>query len=245
MQPFAADMVSKMAIYHSPNISTTGLILCLDANNPRCYPGSGNTLFDLSFEKNNGTTSSLVIVNDTFGKSISGNSSSITVSLSTNTRPNKYRFSLSYWGRPTATPDGNYQSIFYFRDANTTPNAYFLADTREVATPYVLHYVKDFATNNWDTRQMISTARYNQFDWDYYTLVVSAENVWKSYLNGVLLGTNSTPTQDLSGYANNIGSLILCGGVNFNLSHVTVYNRVLSDSEVYSNYNALKTRFGK
>jgi hypothetical protein len=44
-----------MALYHSPSISTNGLILCLDAANPKSYPGSGTTWFDLSGNGNHFT----------------------------------------------------------------------------------------------------------------------------------------------------------------------------------------------
>ena len=35
-------------ISYSPHIVTDGLVLCLDAANPRSYPGSGTTWYDLS-----------------------------------------------------------------------------------------------------------------------------------------------------------------------------------------------------
>jgi len=37
-----------MALYHSPNLVTDGLVLCLDAANVRSYPGSGTSWYDLS-----------------------------------------------------------------------------------------------------------------------------------------------------------------------------------------------------
>jgi hypothetical protein len=44
-----------MALSHSPSIVTDGLVLCLDAGNPKSYPGSGTTWTDLSGNGNNGT----------------------------------------------------------------------------------------------------------------------------------------------------------------------------------------------
>jgi len=37
-----------MGTFYNSNISTDGLVLCLDAANPRSYPGSGSTWYDLS-----------------------------------------------------------------------------------------------------------------------------------------------------------------------------------------------------
>jgi len=50
-----------MGIAYNPRIVTDGLVLCLDAGNPKSYPGSGNTAFDLTrsgynFELTNGAT---------------------------------------------------------------------------------------------------------------------------------------------------------------------------------------------
>lgn len=45
-----------MALGHNPSIVTSGLVLCLDAGNPRSYAGSGTTWYDVS---NNQTTCAL------------------------------------------------------------------------------------------------------------------------------------------------------------------------------------------
>ena len=50
-----------MGLSHSPSITTDGLVLCLDAANPRSYPGSGNTWLDLS-----GYNKNVNLVTDTF-----------------------------------------------------------------------------------------------------------------------------------------------------------------------------------
>jgi len=44
-----------MALSHNPRLVTDGLVLCLDAANPKSYPGSGTTWFDLSGNGNDGT----------------------------------------------------------------------------------------------------------------------------------------------------------------------------------------------
>ena len=37
-----------MAFHNNPRVSTDGLVCCLDANNAKSYPGSGNDWFDLT-----------------------------------------------------------------------------------------------------------------------------------------------------------------------------------------------------
>jgi hypothetical protein len=58
-----------MALAHSPSIVTSGLVLCLDAANPKSYPGSGTTWTDLSGNGNNGT-----LVNGPTYSSVNGGS---------------------------------------------------------------------------------------------------------------------------------------------------------------------------
>jgi hypothetical protein len=44
-----------MAIFNNPRIITDGLVLALDAGNPKSYPGSGTAWTDLSGNGNTGT----------------------------------------------------------------------------------------------------------------------------------------------------------------------------------------------
>ena len=44
-----------MGLAHSPSIITDGLKVCFDAANPKSYPGSGTTWYDLSGNDNHGT----------------------------------------------------------------------------------------------------------------------------------------------------------------------------------------------
>jgi len=232
-----------MALSHSPSIVTNGLVLCLDAANPKSYPGSGTTWFDLTTRNNATCSSNLSISVEASGNAVRlDNTNNIQVTFSQ--AINKYQFTFSYWGRSTAVPVANYRRIWSLVEPNASHGYYFIGDTREVATPAILHYVKDYATNNWDTRTMLSQSDFLNFQWNYYTLVVLAENNWRSYKNGVFLGTNTTPSQDLSSYGN-ITTLNI-GGVDtkFNLSSVSMYNSALSDNEVQQNFNALRGRYG-
>jgi hypothetical protein len=60
-----------MTLTHSPKLVTDGLVLCLDAANPKSYPGSGTTWTDLSGNGNNGTLVNGVGYNSSNGGSLS------------------------------------------------------------------------------------------------------------------------------------------------------------------------------
>ena len=49
-----------MGLNHSPRIVTDGLVLCLDAANPKSYSGSGTTWTDISGRSNHGTINGTV-----------------------------------------------------------------------------------------------------------------------------------------------------------------------------------------
>ena len=49
-----------MSLAHSPSIVMNGLILCLDAANPKSYPGTGTTWYDLSGNGAHGTVNGTV-----------------------------------------------------------------------------------------------------------------------------------------------------------------------------------------
>jgi hypothetical protein len=49
-----------MGHYHNPQVVTNGLIMAIDASNPRSYPGSGTAIFDLTDKGANGTINGTV-----------------------------------------------------------------------------------------------------------------------------------------------------------------------------------------
>ena len=50
-----------MSVFGGPNAITNGLVLHLDASNPRSYPGAGTTWFDVSGNGNNGTLTNMSV----------------------------------------------------------------------------------------------------------------------------------------------------------------------------------------
>jgi hypothetical protein len=58
-----------MALAHSPSIVRNGLVLCLDAANPKSYPGSGTAWNDISNNGNNGA----LVNGPTYNSSDNGN----------------------------------------------------------------------------------------------------------------------------------------------------------------------------
>ena len=56
-----------MGVFAGPNIIEDGLVMALDAANPKSYPGSGTTWFDVSGNGNNATLNSVTHKSDNGG----------------------------------------------------------------------------------------------------------------------------------------------------------------------------------
>jgi hypothetical protein len=224
--------------YENQKIVTDGLVLHYDVNNVKCYPGSGNILNDLSSGGNSITATTL----NTGTESVNGITTKY-CALDTSIFPTKtlssqltqFNYSLSYWAKPFATPAADYQPIIRLYDTNSA--VYFNSDTRTVASPYILHYYKDFSVNNYNQVAMIDTATYNLYDYRMYTHVMHDYNTWKSYVNGQLVSTITTNIS-LTGYTK-INSFLI-GVSKVRLKSLMFYNRSLSADEVYSNYLVTK-----
>jgi hypothetical protein len=230
-----------MALSHSPSIITQNLSLCLDAANPKSYPGSGTTWTDLSGQGNNGTLvngvgynsgnlGSLVFdgVNDYV--EIAHNASTMDFSLaqticmwllpttgSESARRNPYN--QAYGGPGTLTHEPNRTINYYFgtNGGNSSPyvgrNSGFTVATNELA---FISVTRDQATNvcNW-------------------------------YKNGLLVTTASA-----GGYvttANGTSPILIGNGYvsSFlgNIYYCKVYNRALTAEEISQNFNATKSRY--
>lgn len=231
-----------MGFYRGPKIVREGLVLYLDAANPKSYPGSGTEWLDLTNENNNGALvngptfnsvnkGSIVFdgVNDfvqiDFNESSMDFSKAQTICMwlnpttgSEDLRRNPYN--QAYGGSGTLTHEPNRTINYYFgtNGGNGTPyvgrNSTFTVQTNELA--------------------YISVTRDQSTD------------VCRWYKNGILISTytaggynltnnGNSPIIIASGYTNPfIGRIFYC----------KVYNRALSPEEVLQNYNATKGRFG-
>jgi len=109
-----------MAFSFSPRIVTDGLVLCLDAANPRSYPGSGTTWSDISRTGTNGTLVNGPTYSSANGGSIvfdGVNDYATTIRVPNMTTSSaEASITYEYWVQPTQ----NIYSLFTQTDNNTT-----------------------------------------------------------------------------------------------------------------------------
>jgi hypothetical protein len=230
------------------DIVRDGLVLYVDAANPRSYV-SGSTIWnDLSRIGNNGT----LINGPTFN---SGNRGSIVFNGTNNYidsigNINSFSFiqntgiyTLSAWVKPAVLGTNMYfagnnsgtsvQKGFYF-GKQTTNNCWLVISN---GGGFILnHSVANFFLNTteWVNVICVGNGTINQF-----------------YRNGVAFGSTSNITNLTTGDSSQVLALGSINNVfafnywwNGNISSFQIYNRTLSATETLQNFNATRSRFG-
>ena len=215
-------------------IVTSGLVLLLDAGIPHSYPGSGITWTDLSGVGNNGTlvsgptyssSNGGTIVFDGVDDYVSGSMTALITNVS-----------LNCWVNiATTSKMGTFVKIgggtAGFSIGVGTDNTTILGNDVIGLFPGIRFI---------DTNVSYGTG------WKYVTMILSATSVPSIYLNGTLVGSyaGASPiaATNLFYVGSNIGDGVRAYGGN--ISHVAVYNRVITQTEITQNFNALRNRYG-
>jgi len=218
-----------MSVYSGPEISNDGLVLCLDAANPKSYPGSGTAWTDLSGLGNNGT----LVNGPTYSSANSGsflfNGTNQYVSGSITTINS---WSMCLWYLSTNITS---KLVFYPFSGTTSASGLGFGGTFDVNTNnrwYFFDGTTSFSSSNTAVTTNV-----------WYNLVVTkSSTTYNLSTNGVLSLTGTGVNLSLTQY--NLGRR---GDgdwyVNGNISQASIYNQALSATEVLNNFNALRGRF--
>ena len=222
---------------------TNGLVLNLDASNSASYPGSGTTWTNLvtgnavsSFTLNGSVTYNSA--NGGVLRFADGGLASTTNSLGRFTK-----YSIETWVKIAGT-SGLYPCLFTESVNQSIGGANM-----------ILGYNTQFGTSNQ------YTSGFNSSSWNVYTTTTNTSDVnnWVQivatydgtictiYKNGIYMGSGSIGSSGINsanmGY--NIGKRWDQSNYAYgDYAIVKLYNRDLSSSEVATNFNALKSRFG-
>ena len=220
------------AVRAGPEIVNTGLVLHLDAANPRSYPGSGTVWNDLSSNSNNGT----LIGDATFNTANNGG-----IAFLAN----------GYYNSGYIMPASNFTVNIVFQCTVFSPWAVLWAsEVWNAGTGYLAFFSNSNAmvfTRGGSTSMAVTIPNIAAIN--YITCTLSSDNQAIVYLNGNLLGVGTIPVTSVSKslivnsrYSNN--------GIGFTdskssvVSHFSVYNRVLSAQEISQNFEATRSRYG-
>ena len=238
------------------NIVTNGLVLNLDAANPRSYPQpyNGTTWTDLSGVGNNGTLTNGPIFGSENGGYIrcDGTNDYIQVIDNPSLDFGSGSFTVEYWFRKLTTSIG-FDNIWGVGKWNTgaSPgtNEWDLAignGTTGNGNQYAFAVEAGsviYGTGLSSTQLSLNT---------WYQLVGQRDGAsFKTYLNGTLTMNVTSPGFTTSSIINNVGRNLRINNsglnnlyTNVDNANVKIYNRALSATEITQNFNALRGRYG-
>ncbi len=212
-----------------PDIVTNGLTLLLDAGYVSSYPRSGSRWDDLSFSGNNGT----LINTPTFSSSNNGyltfNGSNQYVNVA-GTPVGITAYTKNVWFYLNSTADNNLLS------SDTGGHFMYFAGSNKL---YCGH-------SNWGNYGVYpSTTSFSNGVWYNACLTFDTTNGFILYVNGVQDSTYTAQKTPVSGNGSTrIGSYGAGGNLlNGRVSIAMTYNRVLSSTEVLTNFNSFSSRF--
>ncbi len=231
--------VGNYRIHTFPSeLVTDGLVLNLDAADPRSYPGSGTTWTDLTGNGNTGTLTNGPTYNNANGGSIVFDGTNDYVALpSTNLAFGSNQFSIEAWVYATATVPSTNNIIYCSQSSNS---AGFIGLVYNNTNGFL---ISDF---NGSTRITASNSTPVSLNtWYHVVALRNSSNQYVVYVNGVASAPSSVSTLSLTAATPTIGynpataTEIWTGRI----SNFRVYNRALSAAEVAQNYDALKVRY--
>lgn len=223
-----------MAVAYSPKVPTEGLVLSLDVSNPKSYPGSGTTWYDLSGNNYRHTLSGNLLTT-------AGGVQCFDVSTSgwIDRTSTSYTFGTSYtmmsWARPLAdSAVATWRTLF-----RTQPDDH----------PLLIQ----------DATNLIGYYDNNAGGFISYGInagTIGIENVWTLF---TIVGTNNSITLHIndSRYSGTIYGYTASGNTHYTIGSTSgsgqpfgyvattqLYNRALSVAEIKQAFNASRSKYG-
>lgn len=207
-----------MTIANGPNLVTRDLIMHLDAANIKSYPGSGTTWYDLT---GNGYNATLTGSPTNSGGVFQFNGSNYAQVSSLNLSSSPY----------TIIGGSRYSGATRGRMITAINNNWLMGHWgSSVGNYYAVGWVTGAGVGGNDTTWRI-----------YAATGASTNNAWGLYINGAVSVSGSGGTAGPNGIqvpqAAGEQSIGEC-------AFILAYNRILTDLEIWQNYNALRGRFG-
>jgi hypothetical protein len=247
-----------LSISYNPRIVTDNLVLALDAGNPKSYPGSGTTWYDLSGNGNNVTISgatynsseklgcfdfdgtddyaySSSTVNNMSG--LSGLSIFMWCKADSGSPSRRYAYDgrgnkilAESQGGPGLGFDAGYSDDKIFNFITAADNSYTEANSPTTFLRNQIYQLGLVREPNSNTHKVLDTDSKTLITPSYTTPRMTANASMK--LGPFVIGTFSSSSPGSNYWWN---GQIYC---------VLAYNRALTQNEVSQNFNALRGRFG-
>lgn len=219
-------------------MSTAGLVLCLDALNPKSYPGSGSMWFDIS-----GNNTHFNLVNSpTYDSS----------GYFTFNGTNQQISSITTFPLQLINTDFTVRIIFYTTSTNSNDglllwgsgpyNGGTGVEIRKRGTAYLEFSVNDGVGGTPGIRTYAGGNQTNVWTDFCITYKTTTESKW--YVNGVYGVTTGYATETTQ---TNTNTMVIGRGTDSywpgRIAFISFYNRVLSDIEVKQNFMSIRNRY--
>ena len=237
-----------MTVSYNPTIPTSGLVLCLDVGNPKSYPGSGTTWYDVSGNNNNFTINASAYnssgpkymdFNGSYGCAVTASGvNTTTYGTCTAVVWTRIKNSSSDWrtlfraegtgaDHQVIVQTGGWDIGMY---DNTNGSGFNSSGFSQQSLP-------GYGTSAWN--MIVWRWQSTQYDYYYYNLCYNDSP-------GTLRGYNSSSnTRFKTGFrtlgAYNSGSPSQFWG---DIGYIAMYNRYIDDNEVLTHFYAQRGRFG-
>ena len=227
-----------MSLSHSPLIVRDGLVLCLDAANPRSYPKSGTTWSDLAGANNGTLTNGPTFDADNKG-SIAFDGSNDYINVPYSAEIGSSSFTCSAW-------------VYNILSLNARRNVVSRENTNNwvFANGYTANKLNFWIyRGGWST--LVSNTTLSSSVWYYYTVSYDySSNTQYIYINGEFDNSTTWTGAKMSVDTNRLqigkqaNTDTISSAFGGYISSVSMYNRALTASEVLQNYNATRGRYG-
>ena len=225
-----------MALHYNPRIELDGLQLYVEAADPACYPGSGQTVYDLSL--NGRVLSSNMNESYLNGKVFDFSPDYGSYINIEHNFTDLDDLTIEVLFTVTGNHDNYHGTLVSSGNWNVEHWALAIDQTNrgiEVRRPYIGTVGYQFELNTW-----------------YYVTWRRSRGISNFFVNAVQVGgdlVGSNNDRPLVSDAGNtmIGRETYAGGyfnLNGKIKNVKIYNRPLSNSEILKNYQALSSRTG-
>ena len=232
-----------MGLGHSPSIVVDGLVFYIDPNNPNCYPGFGNTLYNIVNTSIGGTfvnyTSNPIDNTETRSIFFDGTNDFIQTNyipyftsdftlevFAKFTRYNDYQCILS------SANNGGAGSGFWFEFGTGRGFTIYTTGSQLILEDNIVS-LTNLELNKW--HHIVATRS------------GSGTSNLKLYVNNILCGQNtSNAALGHTSFALMVGKYDYVGNYSYfkgNVGSVKIYNKGLNTDEILQNYNATKKKY--
>lgn len=228
-----------MGQYYNPVISSPdSLVLNIDASNPRCYPGTGNTCYDLSVTNNIGTFTSVSFAGSggTSTFSFDGLTSLINMG-SFSGRNQTTSWTLEAWIKPVSAGENGSGRIY--QHSTGSISGFICSLDNSLGTNGIK--LNTYAVAGFTVRvgNCITLNSWQHVVWSFSPGSVTF------YVNATAIGTSSITSPASYTSTDYIGSDSAAANTfEGSISVVRLYGNTLSAADILQNFNAHRSRYG-